>query len=230
MELLTTHQVQQILKVDRSTIYRMIERGRLQALRVGKQWRFSADAIARLLANPPQAVTHSVAGLLPVFYAQGVQDALASLLGVMMVTTDMQGCPITRVSNLCGFAQVLLQQPDGFSRCMNGWRQLADLTPLEPTWQPSEMGLLCARGLVHHSGYLVGMVVVGGVPPSHWPPDDAKLMTIARTFNVPFGQLKASVSEVCWLSAEARALALRAVQQVADLFSLWIKERQHAQT
>jgi len=36
-ELLTTHQVQDLLKVDRSTIYRMVEAGRLPAVRVGKQ-------------------------------------------------------------------------------------------------------------------------------------------------------------------------------------------------
>ena len=46
-DLLTTNQVQTLLKVDRTTIYRMVEQGRLPAIRVGKQWRFSRPEIER---------------------------------------------------------------------------------------------------------------------------------------------------------------------------------------
>ena len=48
-DLLTTSQVQDKLRVDRTTIYRMVEDGRLPAIRVGKQWRFQEDAIERWL-------------------------------------------------------------------------------------------------------------------------------------------------------------------------------------
>ena len=48
-DLLTTSEVQQILSVDRTTIYRMVESGRLPAIRVGKQWRFSRPEIERWL-------------------------------------------------------------------------------------------------------------------------------------------------------------------------------------
>ncbi len=40
-DLLTTKQVQTLLRVDRTTIYRMVEAGQLPAIRVGKQWRFA---------------------------------------------------------------------------------------------------------------------------------------------------------------------------------------------
>lgn len=51
-ELLTATQVQNILHVDRSTVYRMAESGRLPAIRVGKQWRFPADEILALVSEP----------------------------------------------------------------------------------------------------------------------------------------------------------------------------------
>ena len=49
--LLTALDVQQLLHVDRSTVYRMAEDGRLPALRVGRSWRFPADRIAALLSS-----------------------------------------------------------------------------------------------------------------------------------------------------------------------------------
>ena len=45
IEMLTAKEMQTLLQVDRSTIYRMAESGRLPALKVGKQWRFPADQV-----------------------------------------------------------------------------------------------------------------------------------------------------------------------------------------
>jgi excisionase family DNA binding protein len=44
-EMLTAKDIQDMLQVDRSTIYRMAENGRIPAVKVGKQWRFSSEAI-----------------------------------------------------------------------------------------------------------------------------------------------------------------------------------------
>jgi excisionase family DNA binding protein len=61
--MLTAQQVQDLLDVDASTVYRMAGDGRLPAVRIGRQWRFPAEAIERLLvpvdvtARPPAAAT-----------------------------------------------------------------------------------------------------------------------------------------------------------------------------
>lgn len=47
--LLTARQVQNLLHVDRSTVYRMADDGRLPAIKVGRQWRFPADRIGAIL-------------------------------------------------------------------------------------------------------------------------------------------------------------------------------------
>lgn len=44
-DLLTTRQLQELLQVDRITIYRMLNDGRLQGFKVGGQWRFSRQAV-----------------------------------------------------------------------------------------------------------------------------------------------------------------------------------------
>ena len=41
---------------------------------------------------------------------------------------------------------------------------------LEPKFSLSEMGLLCARGLIRVGSELKGMVVIGGIAPDNWPP------------------------------------------------------------
>jgi excisionase family DNA binding protein len=48
-DLLTTRQVQEILKVDRITIYRMLQDGRLKGVKIGQQWRFARREVERLL-------------------------------------------------------------------------------------------------------------------------------------------------------------------------------------
>ncbi|MGQ9491741.1 MAG: helix-turn-helix domain-containing protein [Anaerolineae bacterium] len=121
-DLLTTRQVQTLLRVDRTTIYRMVEGGQLPAIRVGKQWRFAraeierwlqaararqvqfqADVSGTLAANTAPAADDDLRAMLPVTCAQLIQDVFAEMLGVMIIVTDMQGRPITQVSNPCGF-------------------------------------------------------------------------------------------------------------------------------
>src|SRR5512141_2483572 len=50
-EMLTTRELQELLCVDRKTIYRMLQEGELPAVRVGGQWRFSRQAINTWLAE-----------------------------------------------------------------------------------------------------------------------------------------------------------------------------------
>jgi excisionase family DNA binding protein len=49
MELLTLQQVAKLLRLHTSTIYRMVSRGEIPAVKVGRVWRFSKDAIERWL-------------------------------------------------------------------------------------------------------------------------------------------------------------------------------------
>ncbi|MCS6847111.1 MAG: PocR ligand-binding domain-containing protein [Anaerolineae bacterium] len=230
--LLTTHQVQDLLKVDRTTIYRMVEAGRLPAIRVGKQWRFEAEEVERWLherttlatleRRPHASDKHAADGLralLPLECVQMIQDAFAETLGVMMVTTDMVGRPITQVSHPCGFFAALMQDANAIAHCINTWQQLAAAPAIEPRLSPSEMGLLCARGLIRVGSELKGMVVVGGIAPDQWPPGDDWLSELARAFGADEARVKANVQNVYRLDREQQVKALRAVQRVADIFS-----------
>ena len=60
--LLTALEVQELLHIDRSTVYRMAEDGRLPAIRVGRSWRFPADRIEALLGSDQPEVALSPSG------------------------------------------------------------------------------------------------------------------------------------------------------------------------
>ena len=48
-DLYTVKQVQDLLKVDRITVYRMLQDGRLKGIKIGHQWRFNASELEHLL-------------------------------------------------------------------------------------------------------------------------------------------------------------------------------------
>jgi len=240
-DLLTTTQVQDLLQVDRTTIYRMVESGRLPAIRVGKQWRFSRAEIERWLvtaaslAKPgPSPTQHaalavmngsSLRNLLPATCTQLIQDAFADILGVMMVTTDMQGQPVTEISNPCGFYAALTRGPDALSRCVRTWQELAASPSMEPRFYPSEMGLLCARGLIRVGRELKGMVVLGGIAPEVWPSEPEQLACLAETFGLSPAYVAANADAVYRLDKAAQEKALRSIQRIADIFSHIAEDR-----
>src|SRR5512136_748775 len=82
-DMLTAKEMQDLLQVDRSTIYRMAEAGRLPAIKVGKQWRFPGDQVEIWLKSqaavpvgfPPLTNGGADLALLTRDFAALVQDA-----------------------------------------------------------------------------------------------------------------------------------------------------------
>lgn len=212
-ELLRAEQVRQMLGVDRSTVYRMAETGRLPAVKVGKQWRFRAQDIERMLevngsgAAPgvPLApgVPPSGVPLVPegpgraeleasLRSAWPVLETAAQILGVMLVVTDMVGQPVATVINPCPWFRDHASDPDMLAACLTDWRQLAEDPDLGIGFRAGPLGFDCARVFVRLGSRLIGMLIAGGV---------------AATDDEP--------REVYRLSAEGRARVLAALPIVA---------------
>ncbi|MFN8126678.1 MAG: helix-turn-helix domain-containing protein [Candidatus Nanopelagicales bacterium] len=172
--LLTARQVQEILHIDRSTVYRMAETGRLPAIRVGHQWRFPADEINSLITETPVVPAQGDPATAPpdATVSEAVIEAAAELLGVMMVVTDMEGRPVTRVVNPCGWFAEHGEDPEVMANCIAEWRRLADAETLEPMFEVGRYGFQCARAYLRSGHTLTGMVLAGGIAPADAPPDD----------------------------------------------------------
>lgn len=242
-DLLTTKQVQSLLRVDRTTIYRMVESGQLPAIRVGKQWRFARGEVERWLRGARSPYTPVAAGrgpgveadeelsaLLPLGCVQSIQDTFAEMLGVMMVVTDMRGRPVTQISNPCGFFAALAKKnPQILTQCIHTWQQLGGDPALAPKFSTSELELLCARGLIRVGAALRGMVVVGGIAPENWPPSAERIAALAQAFGLKVEDVAANLHAVYRLERPAQARVLNYVQRIADIFAHIIEDRSRVQ-
>lgn len=171
--LLTARQVQGRLGVDRSTVYRMAEDGRLPALKIGRQWRFSSEQIDRLLViSPSTAGMTALPAVVPARTATSVIEVAAELLGVMMVVTDLQGRPLTSVANPCAWFTDRAEDPTSIADCVAEWKLLADELDFEPQFHLGSLGVECARAYIRSGTSLVGMVIAGGLAPPGNNSDD----------------------------------------------------------
>lgn len=236
-DLLTTRQLQEILRVDRTTIYRMAESGRLPAVKVGNQWRFPRDQIETWLQRQ-SAVSAPIAEyqpagngdgfqLFPLDCVQLIQDSFADALGVMILVTDLNGAPVTKASNPCGLYAMAESSPSAQQRCLETWIRLANEPALAPRFQASHLGLLCARGLIRVGSEIKAMLIVGGIAPQAWPPTDEQIDQIAQDLALDGAQLRKHIDAVHHLDADGQARVLPFVQRIADIFSHIASERAH---
>ena len=190
---LTTQDVQALLHVDKSTVYRMAEDGRLPGVKVGRQWRFPADQIADQLGVPPtprpsamrprrHAGPPHLTELLDLDAIRTVAELLADLYGVMAVVTDMDGNPLTPVVNPCGFYTAIAAQPAA-CRTLRHRVALVRTTASDGAarFTPSHLGFLCARTFAWAGTEPVGMLLIGGVTPPEWPPSTAFISRASPT-------------------------------------------------
>lgn len=232
MTLLTTKQVQELFRVDRSTIYRMAEDGRLPAVKVGRQWRFPSDRVESLLGESAESTSAPTNGgaakdqsaaldtVLPPDTAQAVADLAADLFGVMAVVTDMTGRALTTVSNPCGYFTSVFNAVYTPDRCSEGWRRLGEAIDLEPHFLPSHLGFLCARSFIRIGTNLAGMVIVGGVAPTNWPPSEAEVAAFAAETGTPIETIDEHINEVYWIDEAHQDWIVRNLSRVSDLISL----------
>ncbi len=216
---LTTRDVQTLIRVDKSTIYRMAESGRIPAVKVGRQWRFPAEEISRWLRSRANGVAAVEPRPFPREEAQDLVDLFADLYGVMAVVTDLDGRPLTEVSNPCGFFRVVLAAPQAVARCVAEWRAYGGEHGLEPRLRTSHLGFLCARAFVRVGNRLEAMVLAGCIAPDEWPPDERALEAIAAETGIAVDALTAHVEEIHHLPADRRPAVLRGLSILTEHLS-----------
>ena len=225
--MLTARDIQEAIHVDKSTVYRMAEDGRLPAIKVGRQWRFPADQVAAVLGIQLETAERRSAAdggrtlesLLVPEAVSAIAELIADLFGLMAVVTDMDGNPLTAVANPCGFYQHLQQGSATAEHCVEGWRQLGTTQELEPTFLPSHLGFLCARTFIRVDRSLVGMVIVGGLAPADWPPDADEIVRISQDTGLDTTAIAKHAGEVYHLDTNDQERVLGLLPRIADLIS-----------
>lgn len=221
---LTARDVESLVRVDRSTIYRMAETGRLPAIKVGRQWRFPADAVDKWLRASEKGPGQSPASSI----TQDIADLFADLYGVMVVVTDIAGNPITEVSNPCGYFSAVSGEADALDRCIAEWNTLGEEHDFEPRLRPSHLGFLCTRAFIRHGNELTGMIISGGIAPESWPPPQAEIERIATESRAPLSVIEQNIAEVHRATPDDQERLLAAVPILArHLAALTTRDRQN---
>ena len=159
-DLLTVKQLQDLLKVDRITIYRMLGDGRLTGFKVGGQWRFSRRQIDGWLQERQASLDvandlPSDSQALPLHCVQAIQSIYAEALDVAAVTTGPGGAPLTYVSNPCSFCELILSTEQGRRRCAAAWQASTGQPGRLDLLRQCHAGLLCAAAPVYVGGQWV---------------------------------------------------------------------------
>lgn len=163
--LLTAKQVQDLLNIDRTTIYRMLKDGRLKGVKVGNQWRFPSAGIDFVIAGEknttPEVSADDFFEALPLHCMQPMQDVFAEIAGVGSVITDMGGMPLTRISHSCDFCKLVLGSSEGRQSCFTSWREVVAQPVADPGFVRCHAGLHYTTGHIKANGEVVASLIAG---------------------------------------------------------------------
>jgi excisionase family DNA binding protein len=230
--LLTTRQLQNLLKVDRITIYRMLSAGHLPGFKLGGQWRFSRDSIERWLqeqracAPLPKHPVRSgnqgpAADALPLPCLRAIQDLFADALGVATVITAADGSPLTPIAHSCQFCTLILDRPAGQERCAASWRAAA-LNPGQiPHLVTCHVGLAYVWGRIEVRGRCLaalhaGQFLTAAPDVGAW---SARLQKLSAETGVGLRALQEALADVPILDESRRQQIPRLLQQFASTLS-----------
>lgn len=221
---LTTRDLQELIRVDKSTIYRMAEDGRIPAVKIGRQWRFPEAAVHEMLGRMPQSEPAPPGGealieALSPAATQAIADLAAQALEAMVVVTAMDGRPVSEVANPCGLFAALVAEPGVLPRCVDTWAGYGAVPDLTPAFRRSQFGFLCARSFIRVGNELLGMVIVGGIAPEVWPPDGSEIAEIANELGVGTGIVAEHIEEVFHLDGDAKQRILALLPRIAVVVS-----------
>ena len=222
-ELLTARQVQELLKVDRTTIYRMLDDGRLTGIKVGQQWRFHRSAIESLMQGKPVANAQTfplVVDVLPIHCLQPIQDVFAEVMGIGAITTALDGEPLTEISNPCRFCQLILASETGRAACIASWRKLAQESTVQPHFVKCHAGLQYARARIEADGALAATLVAGQfyADAPNAREETKRVSALAETHSIDENQLRAAAQAVPRLDEHKRSEIGHWLERVAHTF------------
>ncbi len=235
-DLLTTKQLQELLHVDRVTIYRMLKDGRLKGVKIGKQWRFHRQGVEALISGAPSA---AIAGAPPAFApaplavdiplncTQTIQDVFAEIAGVGAVTTNPDGTPLTGISNCSNFCNLIQNSKTGHQACAKVWRQLATHPEPGPQFVTCHAGLQCARACITANNVPAGVLIAGqfytASPESN--EEQARIRQLARQHGLQVDALTSDARRLPVLDDYKRARISNWLERVARSFGKISRER-----
>jgi excisionase family DNA binding protein len=235
-DLLTARQLQELLQVDRITIYRMLNDGRLHGFKVGGQWRFSRREIEIWLQEQQSQLNGAEEHLplvsdvtptpnsLPLACIQAIQGVCAEALDIAAVTTDLEGTPLAEIENSSAFCELILSTPEGVRRCAADWSTLSNGEP-----HTCHAGLLCSSAPIIVNDQQVAITTGCQFATQALDSSDQegwdRLSALATELGISLGDLEATASAVRIIPQQSLPRVSHLIERVADTFSEIGQER-----
>ncbi len=230
-ELLTTKQLQELLKIDRVTVYRMLNDGRIKGVKIGNQWRFPQSEIDRLIGEPrepaePETSSEDLTDF-PTDCVQKVQEIFAGIIGIGAITVSLQGETLTQPTFCNPFCKLMLSSPGGREACQASWRKMALRTTGEPLYQVCHAGLSYKRSVITLNDRPVAWLIAGQYYTT--APDREKecehLEQLSVRHNIAMDQLANAASTIPIISRHQREQIQEWTPIVASTVSSILCER-----
>jgi excisionase family DNA binding protein len=228
---LTTKQLQELLKIDRITVYRMVNDGRLKGVKFGNQWRFAQDEVDRLLGNEsPKAKepeTETPLTDFPVDCVQKLQEIFAGILSIGAVTVNLKGEPLTEVHYANPFCKLMMANAKGCEACKASWRRAALRANGEPPYMVCHAGLSYLRTVIQMNDRSVAVLIAGQFHLN--PPDPEReairLEDLAIRYQIPLAELQEAASKIPVLKRGQQELVQEWAPKVAMTVQSMLCER-----
>ena len=201
-ELLTTKQLQKVFKIDRVTVYRMLNDGRLKGVKIGNQWRFPQSEVDRLLGEEkeivePESSTEALTDF-PTDCVQMVQEIFAGIIGIGAITVSLRGDQLTKPTYANPFCKLMLSTQSGREACQASWRKIALRATGEPPFQTCHAGLCYKRSVIKTNDQSVAWLIAGQfyiAAPDH-AKENERLQQLAEKHALPLSQLREAARKI----------------------------------
>jgi excisionase family DNA binding protein len=228
-EYITAKQVIDILKIDRTTLYRMLKEDRIKGVKIGSQWRFSLEEINSLMegkSTEPIQEQEAPKEILPIHCIQPIQEVFSDIMNVASLTTDHEGNPMTETSNQRNFCSMILSSEKGKSACLKSWKELKFSNNGKPVFNTCHAGLNYSGANINIDGAPAAKLITGQYYISKPKVKrDAEIKSIAEKYNLDYKELLKASKEIGVIEERTKSVMGKWLLKIANSFEGMAIER-----
>lgn len=203
---LTTKQVQDLFKVDRITVYRMLQDGRLKGVKIGNQWRFPQREVERLLSGGPVEINVSEEreSVFPIHCVQTIQNLFTSVSQCSAIIIDQNGERVTEISQPGAVCELFMSNEGGRKLYQSFWREMAIQVKSRSEIFTCQTGLSYFCSVILNQNKKQGVFMAGEffLSESDKPLEIERLIKIAKSCGIEEEKMMEAAKKVHRLSLE----------------------------
>ena len=228
----TVRQVQEILKVDRITIYRMLQDGRLKGMKIGQQWRFAQTEVQRLLQGDgaiqflPSQALQADSGF-PTHCVQTIQNLFSEISLLPGFTVGLDGELLTEISKPSNLMLHLLSSLPGREGCHDTWLEMVRESTVRTGVVQSKDGFQYAVAPVFDMDVHIGAFITGQFYPFKPDPyaEAERVERMAKLYHLDASILQEDFRKTPVISAERHPQVETWVRAASHAIESILKER-----